>query len=152
MFDYGATFILYDLGLVSVKSYLSIFCTAQCSCKEVGNLLQLPRIAQSLNLLGVWRKTHIEVAKTHNSNKAIWCYWSRAMCNLQIIRTSGVAPLVRGWPRESQQDIDPSSEIRVVEEEGDLDLNHLQDTILQKKGYVILIFSWKSINITECVR
>ena len=59
----GATFILDDLGLVTVKSYLSIFCTAQCSCKEVGNLLQLPRIAQSLNLLGVRRKTHIEVAK-----------------------------------------------------------------------------------------
>ena len=58
-----------------MKSYLSIFCTAQCSCKEVGNLLQLPRIAQSLNLLGVRRKTHIEVAKKpHNLNKASWCY------------------------------------------------------------------------------
>ena len=85
-----------------------------------------------LELAGVWRKTHIEVAKTYNSNKASWCYGSRAMCNLQIIRTSGVALFVRRWSRESQQDIDPSSEIRVVEEEGDMDLNHLQDTILQK--------------------
>ena len=135
----GATFILDDLGLVSVKSYLSIFCTAQCSCKEVGNLLQLPRIAQSLNLLGVWRKTHIEVAKTYNSNKASWCYGSRAMCNLQIIRTSGVALFVRRWSRESQQDIDPSSGMRVA------DLDHLQNTSLQKKtrelGVIVCYFS-----------
>ena len=56
-----------------------------------------------------------------------------AMCNLQIIRTSGVALFVREWSTESQQDTDPSSEMRVVEEEEDLDLNHLQDTSLQKK-------------------
>ena len=56
-----------------------------------------------------------------------------ALCNLQIIRTSKVALFVRGCSTESQQDTDPSSKMRFVEEEGDLDLNHLQDTSLQKK-------------------